>query len=295
MAGAAAEPYPRAVELACQDYRDRARRRLTHLLEADGPLDLIEAAMWIAAEEYSDLDVEDYCARVRLINAEGARRAEGKGNLFARLDALRTYLFEELGFRGNLEQYNDPRNSFLNEVLDRRLGIPLTLAILFVEQARAAGFDARGVALPGHFVTRVSYEGRTILVDPFHGGSVITQEDCKQLVARSTGRGWLFRTEYLEGTDERAMLARLLMNLKYAYLGRSEYSRALTVVDRLLLVSPEDSNEIRDRGFLQARLGRPGAAITDLERYLSLTPDAPDTKSVEGRLVWLRQRHSEAS
>jgi regulator of sirC expression with transglutaminase-like and TPR domain len=251
--------------------------------------------MWIAAEEYSDLDDKDYCARVRLINAEGAQRADGKGNLFARLDALRTYLFEELGFRGNLEQYNDPRNSFLNEVIDRRLGIPLTLAILFVEQARAAGFDARGVALPGHFVTRVSYKGRTVLVDPFHAGSVITQEDCKQLVARSTGRGWLFRTEYLEGTDERAMLARLLMNLKYAYLGRSEYSRALSVVDRLLLVAPEDSNEIRDRGFLKARLGRPGAAIVDLERYLSLTPDAPDTKSVEGRLVWLRRRQSEAS
>jgi regulator of sirC expression with transglutaminase-like and TPR domain len=283
------------LELTCQDHRERARRKLSDLLAHGDCLDLVEAAMWIAAEEYQDLDVEHQCGRIRLICAEGARRVHETRNPFARLDGLRAYLFEELGFRGNLEQYNDPRNSFLNDVLDRRLGIPLTLSILFVEQARAAGFDARGVGLPGHFVARMSYEGRTILVDPFHAGSVISQEDCKQLVARSTGRGWLFRPGYLEGTTERAMLARLLMNLKYAYLGRSDYARALAAVERLLLVTPGDSGEIRDRGFLKARLGRPDAAIADLERYLSLSPDAPDIKSVEGRLVWLRRRQSEAN
>jgi regulator of sirC expression with transglutaminase-like and TPR domain len=285
----------RPLELTCQNHRERARRRLTELLADGDDLDLVEAALWVAAEEYADLDVEHHCGRVRLICAEGARRVDEITNPFARLDGLRTYLFEELGFRGNLEQYNDPRNSFLNEVLERRLGVPLTLSILFVEQARAAGFDARGIGLPGHFVTRVRYDGRTILVDPFHAGSVISQEDCKQLVARSTGRGWLFRPDYLEGTSERSMLARLLMNLKYAYLARSDYSRALSVVERLLLVSPGDSAEIRDRGFLMARLGRPQAAIADLERYLTLSPDAPDTKSVEGRLLWLRRRQSETN
>jgi len=281
--------------LTCQDPREQARQRFAELLSAEGDLDVVEASLWVAAEEYADLDVERECSRVRLLCAEGARRVEGLSNPFARLDGVCSYLFEELGFHGNLEKYDDPRNSFLNEVLDRRLGIPLTLSILFIEQARAAGFDARGVGLPGHFVTRVTYDGRTILVDPFHGGGVITQEDCEQLVARSTGRGWLFRRDYLEGTPDRAMLARLLMNLKYAYLGRSDYGRALSVVERLLLVSPADSSEIRDRGFLQARLGRPGAAIADLEHYLSLSPDAPDTRSVEGRLVWLRRRLSEAS
>jgi regulator of sirC expression with transglutaminase-like and TPR domain len=283
------------VQLTSQDHRERARRRLSELLAGEGQPDLVEAALWIAAEEYAELDVEHHCGRVRLICAEGARRVHRMTNPFARLDELRTYLFEELGFRGNLEQYNDPRNSYLNEVLDRRLGIPLTLSILFLEQARAAGFEARGVGLPGHFVTRVTYDGRTILVDPFHSGSVITQEDCKQLVARSTGRGWLFRPDYLEGTSERDMLARLLMNLKYAYLGSHDYARALSVVERLLLVSPGESSEIRDRGFLLARLGRPQAAIADLEHYLSVSPDAPDTKSVEGRLVWLRRRQSEAN
>ena len=278
-----------------RDALDRARRQLAELLHSEERFDLVEAAMWVAAEEYGDLDVDHECSRVRLLCAEGSRRVHPVTNPFARLDGLRVYLFEEMGFRGNLEQYNDPRNSFLNDVLDRRLGIPLTLSILFIEQARAAGFDACGVGLPGHFVTRVTYGERTILVDPFHGGNVITHEDCRELVARSTGRGWLFRPAYLEGTSDRAMLARLLMNLKYAYLGRTDYARALSVVERLLLLSPDDSSEIRDRGFLQARLGRAGAAIADLERYLSLAPDAPDTKSVEGRLVWLRRRASETN
>ena len=268
---------------------------MLEVIGTEGEFDLVEAALWVAAEEYSDLDVTATVARVRLIAAEGARRVQGAANPFARLDGLRGYFFEDLGFRGNLENYNDPRNSYLNEVLDRRLGIPLTLSVLFIELARAAGFEARGVGLPGHFVTRLTYDGRVIWVDAFHSGTVVTEEDCKQLVSRSTGRGWLFRREYLEGTTDRAMLARLLMNLKYAYLGRSDYARALSVVERLLLVSPEDSSEIRDRGFLQARLGRPGAAIADLERYLSLSPDAPDTRSVEGRLVWLRRRLSEAN
>jgi len=275
--------------------RGRARRNLVALLSAPGPLDLVEASLWVAAEEYLGLDVEHECERVRLICSEGARRVWNEPNPFARLDGLRSYFFEELGFRGNVPNYNDPRNSFLNQVMDRHLGIPLTLSILFMELARAAGFEACGIGLPGHFVIRVSYQGRKILVDPFHGGSVIAEEDCKELVTNSTGRSYLFRKDYLDGTSERAVLARLLMNLKYAHLGRSDYSRALSVVERLLIVSPDDSSEIRDRGFLQARLGHAGPAIADLERYLTLAPHAPDTKSVEGRLVWLRRRVPHAS
>ncbi len=123
---------------------------------------------------------------------------------------------------------------------------------------------------------------------------LFTEEDCRELVASSTGRSYLFRKNYLQGTSEKAVLVRLLMNLKYANLGRNDYARALSVVERLLIVSPDDSSEIRDRGFLQARLGRPGDAIVDLERYLSLAPHAPDIKTVEGRLVWLRRRVSRA-
>ena len=283
------------MEVEKESRRDHARRNLVALLSTSGSLDLIEASLWVAAEEYHGLDVGHECERIRMICSEGARRVWNETNPFARLDGLRSYFFEELGFRGNVAHYNDPRNSFLNQVMDRRLGIPLTLSILFMELARAAGFEACGIGLPGHFVTRLSYQGRQILVDPFHGGGVITEEDCKELVTNSTGRSYLFRSNYLKGTSERAVLARLLMNLKYAHLGRNNYGRALSVVERLLIVSPDDSSEIRDRGFLKARLGRPGAAITDLERYLTLAPHAPDIKAVEGRLVWLRRRVSRVS
>jgi regulator of sirC expression with transglutaminase-like and TPR domain len=273
----------------------RPRRELQQLLTSDGAFDIVEAALWVAAEEYPDLDVEHTAARVRLISAEGSRLAQGMTNPFARLDALRTHLFDNLGFRGNEKEYNDPRNSFLNEVLDRRLGNPLTLSILFIDVARAAGFESQGVGLPGHFVTSVTYEGRTLLVDPYHCGQVISEDDCRQLVSKTTGRPSLFRRELLEGADERAMLTRMLLNLKYIYVKGEDYRRALASVERLLMVSPGDSTEIRDRGFLYAHLGQPGAAVSDLESYLALVPSARDAESVRGRVAWLRQRLSECN
>jgi regulator of sirC expression with transglutaminase-like and TPR domain len=124
---------------------------------------------------------------------------------------------------------------------------------------------------------------------------VITLDECRQLVARSTGRPSLFRPEQLEGTDRRAMLARMLLNLKHVYLGMADYAHALSIVERLLCVLPGDSNEIRDRGFLRAHLGQPGPAISDLETYLTLAPGAPDAESVKGRLSWLRKRMSDVT
>jgi regulator of sirC expression with transglutaminase-like and TPR domain len=271
------------------------RQELQQLLAGEGAFDIVEAALWIAAEEYPDLDVEHTAARVRLISAEGSRLAHELTNPFARLDALRTHLYDDLGFRGNEKEYNDPRNSFLNEVLDRRLGNPLSLSILFIDVARAAGFDAHGVGLPGHFVTSLTYDGRTLLVDPYHCGQVISEDDCRQLVSKTTGRPSLFRRALLEGTDERAMLTRMLLNLKYIYVKGEDYRRALAAVERLLLVSPGDSTEIRDRGFLYAHLGHPGAAVSDLESYLALVPSARDAESVRGRVAWLRQRLSECN
>jgi regulator of sirC expression with transglutaminase-like and TPR domain len=278
-----------------RERRTQARRELGSLLAGGSGFDIVEAASWVAAEEYPDLDVSMLLSRVRLISAEGARRADAHRNPFARLDALRSYLFEELGFRGNEKEYNDPRNSFLNEVLDRRMGNPLSLSVLFLDAAAAAGFEARGIGLPGHFVARVTYGSRTLYVDPYHLGQVISEDDCRQLVARTTGRPSLFRRGLLEGADGRAMLTRLLLNLKYIYVKTEDYVRALAAVERLLLIAPDDSTEIRDRGFLHAHLGRPGAAVSDLESYLALTPDARDAESVRGRVAWLRQRLSECN
>jgi regulator of sirC expression with transglutaminase-like and TPR domain len=215
-------------------------------------------------------------------------------NPFARLDALRVFLFDELGFKGNVDHYDDPRNSFLDDVLERKLGIPLTLSLLVIEVARRAGLEAEGVGLPGHFIVRVNEGGRRLLIDPFHGGHIITVEDCKDLVVRTTGRASLFRKDSLDTATPRAMLTRLLLNLKRIHLAQGDYIRALAVVERLLVVAPGDAKEIRDRGLLLAHLGQSGAAMQDLESYLALAPGAPDADSVRGRLAWVRRRAGEA-
>jgi regulator of sirC expression with transglutaminase-like and TPR domain len=272
------------------DHKDRVRRRLVELLRQDGPLDVVEAVLVIASEDYPNLDIDHELQRVRLVAAEGARRVYEENNPFARVDGLRQYLFEELGFRGDSDNYNDPDNCYLHEVMNRRMGIPLTLSILFIEVARAAGFQAVGIGLPGHFIARVRWQNRDLLVDPYHGGGIISEEDCRELVGRTTGRPSLFRRELLVGTSERQMLSRLLLNLKHIHLERQDYTRALGVVERLLMLSPNDPGEIRDRGLLKAHLGRPGAAIADLETYLTRSPKAPDAESVRGRVSWLRRK-----
>jgi regulator of sirC expression with transglutaminase-like and TPR domain len=277
------------------EHRNPARRRLATLLQRGEDFDVVEAALIVAAEEYTGLDVVRERRKLESIALEAGKRAARLSNPFARLDAVRAYLFDELSFRGNREQFDDPRNSYLNEVLARRAGIPLTLSLVFVEAARAAGFDAHGVALPGHFVVRAGFAGREILVDPFHDGRVITLEDCRDLVARSTGRSSLFRPDLVVPASPRTTLTRMLVNLKRIFLNREEYGRALSVVERLLLVAPEDPREIRDRGVLLAHLGRPGAAVADLESYLSVAPSAPDAEAVRGRLAWLLRKMSEAN
>ncbi len=272
------------------DHVRSCRERLSALLARPDALDVVGAVLLVAAEEYPALDVEHERRRLAALAAEAGRRAAGLANPFARLDAVREYLFEHLGFHGNDDDYDDPRNSYLNEVLDRRTGIPLTLSIVYMEVVRGAGFEARGVGLPGHFVVRVEFGDRTILVDPYHRGEVVTEEDCRQLVVRSTGRPSLFRRELLRGTGTRATFLRLLHNLKRIFLAREDYERALGVVERLLLVSPDDAREVRDRGILMAHLGRNEPAVADLEAYLALAPTAPDAESVRGRLAWLRRK-----
>jgi len=279
-----------AIEAALPPLARAARTRLGELLLAPGPLPLVEATLLVAAEEYPELDVMAPMARVEAIGTEAARRVAGVTNPFARLDAVRALLFEDIGFRGNVEQYDDPRNSYLNEVLDRKLGIPLTLSILAIEVSRRAGLEAVGVGLPGHFIVRIVEQGRNLLIDPFHGGQIVTVEDCRDLVVRTTGRASLFRKESLDAAAPRAMLTRLLLNLKRIHLAAGEYGKALSVVERLLLVAPGDAKEIRDRGLLLAHLGQPAAAALDLESYLEMAPAAPDIESVRGRLAWILKK-----
>jgi regulator of sirC expression with transglutaminase-like and TPR domain len=203
---------------------------------------------------------------------------------------VRAALFDEGGFRGNEDHYYDPRNSFLNEVLDRRLGIPITLSVLFLAVARRLGLRAEGVALPGHFLVRADAAGRELFVDPYRRGAVLTAEDCAQLW-RGQGQGrTAFDARWLEPAAPRQILARMLHNLKRIYGETGDDVRALWVVDRLLLLSPGDPEERRDRGLLAARLGGTGAAIADLEAYLAASRDADDAADIRKLAAELRRR-----
>ncbi|MGH7266444.1 MAG: SirB1 family protein, partial [Candidatus Rokuibacteriota bacterium] len=203
--------------------------------------------------------------------------------------ALSRHLFEQEGFRGNREDYYDPRNSFLNDVLDRRLGIPITLAVLYVEAAARAGVAARGIGLPGHFIVEVTRGGERCRVDPFSGGVGLDEAACHALVRQVRGPDVPFDAAWLSPVTTRQIVARMLANLKGVYTRRAEWPRALRVVERLVTLLPRSLEEVRDRGTIRARLGEPRAAIADWEAYLRGRPDAADAAAVRDNLRAVRQ------
>lgn len=198
----------------------------------------------------------------------------------AQARALADQLFVRAGFRGNTADYYDPRNSFLDEVLARRTGIPISLSVLYVEVARRAGVRASPVGFPGHFLASIDDgDGSRLVIDPFNGGGVRSEEALGELLRRS-GSTLEYSEELLAPTPVRQVVSRMLMNLRGVYTMRGEYARLLVVFDRLLELWPDSIDELRDRGFLFARLGAPDAALADLARYLERAPHAADAAEV---------------
>ncbi|MBK9518933.1 MAG: transglutaminase family protein [Anaeromyxobacter sp.] len=266
-----------------------ARTRFQALIaRPDLPLD--EAALAIAAEEYAGLDERAYLARLDELAAEVHRQVPAPYRSANTLKALREVLFGEGGLRGNEKAYYDPRNSYLNEVLDRRLGIPISLSLIFMEVARRVGLDLQGVGFPGHFLVKLRPENMPdVFIDPYNGGELLTAEEC---VARfkSLAQGRDFDPRFLEGVTPRQVLARLLHNLKRIYVEQADDVRAFWVIDRLLLLTPGDLDEIRDRGLVSARLGLKPAAARDLALYLERQPTAADAAELRELLATLRSR-----
>ena len=266
------------------------RQRLETLAHApEDPGALAEAALWIAAEEYPGLDVSTWLSH---LDALGRRVAE---RLTPDLDADRTaaslnrFLFEEQGFRGNAEDYYNPRNSFLNDVLERRLGIPITLSVVYMAVAARAGVRVRGIGLPGHFIVALERRGVSRLLDPFHGGRALDPADCRELAQRVAGPETPLDPEHLRLVTTREILVRILNNLKGVHVSLGDWLRALAAVERILLLMPDALGELRDRGGLYAKLGQPRAAIRDWETYLRSAPHAADAERVRERLRALRQ------
>jgi len=250
---------------------------------SDARIDLAEAALWIAAEEYPELDVARYLGRLDELAAAARGRVTRAQGVHEKVERLNDFLYREQGFSGNRADYYDARNSFLNEVLERRTGIPITLAIVYVAIAQRLGVPAHGVGFPGHFLVRVE---RDILVDPF-SGSLLSRSDCEARMQAAAGAEVPFDERLLEPSPPRQILARVLRNLKQIWLSAEEWQRALDCAERILLLAPDSPAELRDRGLLFARLECFAAAEADLRRFLALAPEDAAAEAVRAQLIEL--------
>ena len=273
---------------------------LTRMLnEADtrAARDVASGALVIAAVEYPHLDPGAYLAKLEAIGDQAldcvARAAGAEGPVHARVEAVNHCLYTDLGFRGNRDRYADVRNSCLNQVLDRRLGIPITLSVVYIETARRAGLRAEGINFPGHFLVRV-WDGATgtandgLIVDPFDGGAVLTEPDCRALLAKQDEGEVAFRPALLARASRRQMFVRMLLNLKRLYVQNRSFPQARTVTDALLALAPSSLQELRDRGLLSYHLHDYAPALRDLEAYLKLVAltDKGDETRDETTQVW---------
>ena len=257
------------------------RLRLAEMVtRPDSQIELATGALLIAAEEYPQLQVAPYLRRLDLLAERVHDRLSGETAPVIVLEQLGRVLFQEEGFQGNADAYYDPRNSFLNDVLDRQLGIPITLGIVMLEVGWRVGLPLCGVNFPGHFLVRYEGEVARLLIDPFDRGHVRWEDDGQSLLDRVYGGMVRMRDEFLRPATRTDILARVLTNLKGIYLNARDDERALAAIDRILMLRPFAAVELRDRGLLLARVGRKDEAVAELERYLDFSPAAPDAQRV---------------
>jgi regulator of sirC expression with transglutaminase-like and TPR domain len=269
---------------------EQIRADFERLVQAPEPaLDLARAALLIAAESDPQVDVD---AGMRQFEewAETLRaRLEPDWNNLQKLARLRSFLFDELGFRGDREDYFSPSNSLLHEVVQRRRGIPLTLAIVMMELGWRIGMPLEGVGFPGHFLVRLTGEPGDLLLDPYKRGMSVHEEDCRKMLETITRGSVEYSPDLLVSVGKRQMIVRLLHNLKAAYVRRGDDAQALAAVERLLVLNPDDLDQLRDRGLLLFRLQRFAPALESLTRYLELAGEGAERAEIEQHVQALRQ------
>jgi regulator of sirC expression with transglutaminase-like and TPR domain len=252
--------------------------------------DLARPAFLIARLGYANLDPAPYLARLQEMGATAADRLAAAAlptDPHGPIEALNRYLFEDQGFAGNTANYDDPRNSFLNQVLDRRIGIPITLALVYIEVARRAGVRVDGVNFPGHFLLRFPFgpeddHESAVFVDPFHRGAVLSATDCRTLLRRHAGETVSFEPSLLTPATKQQILIRMLLNLKRIYIRMRSFPQGRALTELVLAINPSALGELRDRGLLAYHLNDFAAALRDLEAYLKFASRA-DADNAEGR------------
>jgi regulator of sirC expression with transglutaminase-like and TPR domain len=262
----------------------------------DVRIELARACLMIAEDAYPGLDVEKYVTELERLALRLRSRLPGSAGADDKLIALNEFLFDELGYAGNASEYYDPRNSYLNEVIDRRTGIPITLAVIYMELGRRIGLPLEGVSFPGHFLVRLRLRSGVLVLDPFAAGELQSAEDLRDRLLRVIPEGAtgplppseLPLEQFLEPANNRQILARLLRNLKAIYRETDEPARLLEVLDRMLVLTPEASAELRERGLVYQRLECHRAALKDLSAYLEREPLALDTPDIRAKVIELR-------
>ena len=261
-----------------------ARERFTALVSGpEEDLDLAEAALLIAQEEQPDLDVAHYLKRLDQLADAVRTELPPSPTHNDTLQCLNTHLFLKEELRGNTGEYYDPRNSFLNEVLETKAGIPITLSVIYMEVGRRLGLALVGIGFPGHFLVRYSGPDGGRILDPFLGGANLSEAQLAAKLRSMYGENNPLAAQVsklLTPATKKEILTRMLGNLKGVYLNKGDFERALSVIDRMVLIRPDAATEFRDRGAVQQRLGRMQGAVRDFKKYLELVPDAPDADRI---------------
>jgi regulator of sirC expression with transglutaminase-like and TPR domain len=259
---------------------------------------LAQAALVIARIEYPDLEAAPYLARLDALGDEARYRiarhvdATRDPTAASRLKVLNTFLFEHERFVGNLQQYEDPRNSCLNQVLDRRTGIPITLSLVYMEVGARAGLHVDGVNFPGHFLVKCpdgqSTRSDGILLDPFNAGAILSERQCRLMLEKHVGADVAFDRQLLAPATNVQIIVRMLLNLKRLYVAMRSFPQARDVTELLMAISPSALNELRDRGLLAYHLNDLSAALHDLQTYLTLSSmsEADDETRKEREQLW---------
>lgn len=250
----------------------------------DEEIDLARASLVIAKVEYPDLDPEPILEGLLALAARIVQRAPPGSEPLAQVEALNATLFRELGLRGAQDHYYDPKNSFLNEVLERKLGIPISLSILYMSVGARAGIALGGASMPMHFLVRVLGVHPPVFVDCYGLGRILGEEECREAVRLMTRGRLAFEPEMLEVASNAAVLTRLLTNLKMIHMNELQYGKALPILDRLLILNPGESVLLRERGIVRFRLGQGELARIDLQNYLQAEVNPPDATEIRNLL-----------
>ncbi|MEM8719662.1 MAG: transglutaminase-like domain-containing protein [Cyanobacteria bacterium P01_G01_bin.39] len=251
------------------------------LNQPDEQIDLAKASLYFAQAEYPDLDVEQYLNFLATTAVEIKTLLPSEGYPLKVVQAINNYLFKQLKFQGNKLDYYNPDNSFLHHVIERKLGIPISLSVIYLAIAKRINFPMVGIGMPGHFLIRPEFEDVGIFVDPFNQGEILFIDDCQARLDETYQQQLKLDPSWLAPISNKQILTRMLNNLKYIYLHRRQLDKALSTMSGIIKIVPDNFSEIRDRGLLYYQINRWSEAIIDLEYFLKVSPDSNDAPMIE--------------